>query len=468
MKDKKSSFSPEAITGYIRAVHQELGGLHSLIIRQHGQTLTENYWHPYSAERVHLLYSLSKSFCSTAAGLAIAEGHFSLDDKVLDFFPDEAPTESEVSENLRKMRVRDLLCMGTGHDTDSTGALRQGDNNWVRAFLSHPVIHEPGTHFVYNSGATYMVSAIIQKTTGERVLDYLTPRLLTPLGIVGATWEQSPQGIDVGGWGMSVRTKDIAQFGQLYLQKGVWEGEQLLPEGWVDDATRVHISNGDPKDGNDWYQGYGFQFWRCRHGAYRGDGAFGQYVIVMPEQDAVVAITSNVSNMGAVLNLLWDYLLLGKASSELTNSPLPELTLAAPTGTAKSVPLATYTLAENGLKISEITCEFGEKTATITLTDNGDGLQTHTIMVGNNHWLETESTFGANYFGAPRVHPVAAQGGWTSENTYQFRLCYTDAPFTPTFTLTFGDNNSEVQFDLAGNIGFAPGERPIMTGTKKS
>src|SRR5207248_10952810 len=135
-----------------------------------------------------------------------------------------------------------------------------------------------------------------------------------PLGIENPTWETSPQGISAGGFGLSIRTEDIAKFGQLYLQKGKWQGRQLVPEAWVEAATARQTSNGSsPK--SDWDQGYGYQCWRCRNGAYRGDGAFGQYCIVLPEQDAVIAITSGVKDMQGVLNVVWDKLLPGLQAS---------------------------------------------------------------------------------------------------------------------------------------------------------
>src|SRR5207253_569498 len=209
----------------------------------------------------------------------------------------------------------DLLCMSAGHQTDA----RLSETNelpWTKIFLAHPVPHKPGTHFLYNTAGTYMQSAIVQKTTGMTVLDYLRPRLFEPLGIENPTWEASPQGISAGGYGLSIRTEDIAKFGQLYLQKGKWQGQQLVPESWVEAATARQASNGsNPK--SDWDQGYGYQFWRCRHGAYRGDGAFGQYCLVMPEQDAVIAITSGVKNMQAVLNVIWDKLLPALQAQEL-------------------------------------------------------------------------------------------------------------------------------------------------------
>ena len=267
--------------------------MHSFMLLRHGHVVAEGWWSPYDAEAPHSLYSLSKSFTSTAVGLAIAEGKLSLDDEVLKFFPEDAPAEP--SNNLKAMRVSDLLRMSTGQQTEPP---RTPDQPWTKTFLAHPVPFKPGTHFLYNTSATYMLSAIVQKATGQTVLDYLRPRLFEPLGIEHPTWETSPQGISAGGYGLSIRTEDIARFGQLYLQKGKWQGKQLVPEAWVEAATSRQTSNGSNPN-SDWDQGYGYQFWRCRHGAYRGDGAFGQYCIVLPEQDAVIAITSGVKDMQA-------------------------------------------------------------------------------------------------------------------------------------------------------------------------
>ena len=223
---------------------------------------------------------------------------------MLKFFPDDAPAEP--SNNLKAMRVQRPAAHV--HRPPDRAAAHAATEPWTKTFLAQPVPFKPGTHFLYNTSATYMLSAIVQKATGQTVLDYLTPRLFEPLGIENPTWETSPQGISAGGYGLSIRTEDIAKFGQLYLQKGKWHGKQLVPAAWVEAATARQTSNGsNPK--SDWDQGYGYQFWRCRHGAYRGDGAFGQYCIVLPEQDAVIAITSGVKDMQAVLNLVWDKLL---------------------------------------------------------------------------------------------------------------------------------------------------------------
>jgi CubicO group peptidase (beta-lactamase class C family) len=158
------------------------------------------------------------------------------------------------------------------------------------------------------------------------VLDYLRPRLFEPLGISDLEWPASPQGITLGGWGLKIRTEDIAKFGQLYLQKGRWEKTQLIPEKWVDQATSKQISNGTDPD-RDWTQGYGFQFWRCRHGAYRGDGKDGQFCVVMPEQDAVIAITANTGDMQKQLSLVWEHLLPAFHSKALPANPSGEAKL---------------------------------------------------------------------------------------------------------------------------------------------
>jgi CubicO group peptidase (beta-lactamase class C family) len=302
--------SPEAegvssvgIRDYVETADRQVKTMHSFMLVRHGKVIAEAWWKPEAPEKPHVLWSLSKSFTSTAVGLAVSEGKLSIDDPVLKFFPEACPAEP--SENLKAMRVRDLLTMSCGHNTEPK---RDQAEPWVQTFLKHPVPHQPGTHFVYNSMGTYMLSAIVQKATGQNVLDYLGPRLFTSLGIENPTWDSSPQGISCGGWGLSIRTEDIAKFGQLYLQQGKWQGQQLIPATWAQQATSKQISNGtDPN--RDWTQGYGFQFWRCRHNAFRGDGKDGQFCIVLPDQDAVVAITANTRDMQAELNLVWDKLL---------------------------------------------------------------------------------------------------------------------------------------------------------------
>ena len=286
---------------------------------RHGQVIAEAWWKPESADQRHVLWSLSKSFTSTAVGLAVAEGKLSLDDPVLKFFPDDAPAEP--SENLKAMRVRHLLSMSGGHDVEPKFVIKDGPS--VKAFLAHPVTHEPGTWFRYNTPGSYMLSAIVTKATGQTVLDYLTPRLFEPLGIEHPEWGATAEGYNFGGYGLYVRTEDIAKFGLLYLQKGRWNGRAILSESWVDAATSKQVDNSQaPSAKNiDWRQGYGYQFWRCQNHCFRGDGRDGQICLVIPEHDAVVAITAQTSQMQTELDLVWEKLLPAFRAEALPADP---------------------------------------------------------------------------------------------------------------------------------------------------
>ena len=279
--------------------------LHSLMLLRHGQVVAEGWWAPYTADEPHLLYSLSKSFTATAAGLAAAEGLLSFDDPVVSFFPELADAATDA--HTRSMQVRHLAAMATGHLEDTLDrCVRMDPAEPVRGFLALPPEQEPGSVFAYNNGATYVLGAIVQRVTGQTLLGYLRPRLLDPLGIGPGHWRQHPQGREIGFSGLHLRTEDIARFGQLYLDDGVWRGKRLLPEGWVADASAVHTPN--PAEPNpDWQRGYGYQFWRSRHG-YRGDGAYGQFCLVLPDQDLVVVTTAQTENMQGLIDAVWAHL----------------------------------------------------------------------------------------------------------------------------------------------------------------
>ena len=310
--------SSAAVLGFVTAANK-VNTLHSFMIVRHGHVIAEGWWKPEAAERPHILNSVTKSFTSTAVGLAIRDGKLNLDDAVLKFFPEDAPAEP--SENLKAMKVRDLLSMSCGHDTEPKVV---GGAPTVKQFLALPVPHKPGTHFQYNTLGSYVLSAIVTKVTGQKVQDYLQPRLFEPLGIEVTQWNSSPEGVSIGGYGLYLRTEDIAKFGQLYLQKGKWNGKQLIAPDWIEQATSKQIANENESHagiGPDWKEGYGFQFWRCRHNAYRGDGAGGQLCVVMPDQDAVIAITAQTGNFNGEMNAIWDHLLPAFASGKLPDDP---------------------------------------------------------------------------------------------------------------------------------------------------
>jgi CubicO group peptidase (beta-lactamase class C family) len=460
--------SPEAqgvassgVQSFIEAM-DKIDTMNSVMLLRHGHVIAEAWWAPYDAQSPHSLYSLSKSFTSTAVGLAVAEGKLSVDDEVLKFFPDDAPAEP--SANLKAMRVSDLLRMSTGHQAEPG---RKPDEPWTKTFLAQPVPFKPGTHFLYNTSATYMLSAIVQKVTGQTVLDYLRPRLFEPLGIEHPTWEPSPQGVSAGGFGLNVRTEDIARFGQLYLQKGKWQGKQLVPEAWVDTATARQTSNGSsPK--SDWDQGYGYQFWRCRHGAFRGDGAFGQYCVVMPEQDAVLVITSGVKDMQAVLNVAWDELLPAmkpsptamQADSEAEKKlrqRLAGLTVRVPEGSASPAAAVfgrKFVFPANERMLESIALERGEQGVTLVARVGGAERK---LDCGLGAWRR-----GRVAWGRQPEQPAAASGAWTDADTFTAKLCFYETPFLTTVRLKF--SGDEVRCSSETNVGFGPTRESELVG----
>lgn len=308
----------QGVANYLEAIQKSKQGIHSVMIVRNGKVVSETWFGDNAPDKPHVLNSVSKTYTATAIGFAVAEGKLKVTDKVMSFFPDKMP--ATINDNLKKLEIRHLLTMSSGHDVEpSRNSEANKGKDWLTVFFSAPFEHTPGTEYVYNSLATYVLSAIIQKISGEKLIDYLTPRLFQPLGIQGARWEESPQGINCGGWGLYVKTEDMAKLGLLLLQKGKWDGKQLIPAAWVKEASTSHIaslpSGTKRKDlkmkteDSDWLQGYGYQMWRSRHNSYRADGAGGQYILVLPEKNVVIAITAGLQDMQAELNTVWEYLL---------------------------------------------------------------------------------------------------------------------------------------------------------------
>ena len=454
---EEQGISSRSIVEFFEALEKaHPDALHSVMIRRHGKIVSQGWWAPYAPETPHLLWSLSKSFTSTAIGLAQDEGLLSIDDLVISFFPEDIP--EELSSNLKAMRISDLLRMNTGQAVEPSFRNMQSDN-WVSAFLAHKVDYKPGTHFKYNSMATYMCSAILQKVTGMTMVDYLTPRLFEPLGIQKPTWETDPKGINVGGWGLSVRTEDISKLGQLYLQKGVWDGKQLLSEAWVEAATSNQTSNGSNPE-SDWDQGYGYQFWQCRHNAYRGDGAFGQYCLVMPEQDAVIAITSGSDDLQGILNVVWDHLLPAmemaplqpdEAGLELLHQKQQGLAISFVAGKesstlASDISGKVYHLEENTRSIKSISFNFENSPVEITIvTDQGK----NTISAA---YTDMEKGILPN--SQLVSDKVAVNGAWESPDTYVVNLIYYETPQSVKHTFTFKENS--LLWDRENKASFGP------------
>jgi CubicO group peptidase (beta-lactamase class C family) len=480
--------SSSGILAFLDALQRSKHEMHSFMLVRHGQVVAEGWWSPYGPQFNHTMYSLSKSFTSTAVGFAVAEGKVRVDDRVASFFPKDLP--ANVSDHLAALRVKDLLTMSVGNAPEPTWSMVE-QQNWVKTFLAWPIPNQPGSQFMYNSAATYMLSAIVHEVTGQIILDYLQPRLFAPLGIQSETWEICPRGINVGGWGLSIQTEGLAKFGQLYLQKGAWRGRQLLSGQWVEEATTFKIQQpppakpSRPNDQNDWLQGYCYQFWRCRHNAFRGDGAFGQFMIVMPEQDAVVAITAEAGDMQGELDLVWDHLV-----SAMNDKPLPRdrhseaqlqqrlasLALAPPPGQASS-PLAgsitgkVFQLDTNELGLESASFAFDRDGCLFTFRDSRIE---YPIACGSGRWRRGETALpgtpprliagGASPRGTKSK--VAASGTWVDQSTFQVMLRYYETPHHDTVTCRFDDRTVQISFmnSIAQMSPTPKNKRPVLQG----
>lgn len=475
---ESQGISSEGIRNFLKATKEAGLEWHSFMLLRHGNVVAEGWWKPFAAEYKHTLYSLSKSFTSSAIGFLVNEGKISVEDQVIKFFPEETPASP--SENLKAMKIKHLLTMNTGHHTDSMPDIRnKPDQSWVKSFLEKPVEHEPSTFFMYNTGATYILGAIVYKVTGKTLEEYLKPRLFEPLNITGYDWEKSPQGLNTAGYGLRVKTEDIAKFGQLYLQKGKWKGKQLLPESWINEATSKQTTSqsGD----NDWSQGYGYQFWRCKPGFYRGDGAYGQFCMVMPEQDAVLVMTSESFNLQKTMDTAYQTILLAiknttlpENSTELAalKKDISELTLPVPKANTKSS-LATkysdkwFNLEKNSYNIPQIGFGLFDDAGVLRIKD-GDGF--YKIGFGWEKW-KVNNNGNKNFFPvANRTHipsKIAATGTWLNENTLQINFKFVETVHGDKLIVNFDGDKVSITFlnSISENTKNSPNIREKLVGT---
>lgn len=476
MSPESQGVSSAAILDFIKATKTSGLDWHSFMLLRHGNVIAEGWWKPFESQFKHSLYSLSKSFTSTAIGLLVMEGKITVEDPVISFFKDELP--ATVSDNLAKMKIKHLLTMNTGHGQDTMGKLRDSNETWTKTFLAQTVDHEPGTHFLYNTGATYMLGAILYKVTGEKLETYLAPRLFDPLEIKGYDWEYSPQGLNTAGYGLRVKTEDIARLGQLYLQKGKWNGKQIISESWVEEASRYQTSS---QAGNgDWSQGYGYQFWRCKPGFYRGDGAFGQFCIVMPEQDAVLAITSESWDMQKSMTTVWENLLpamqaLGlqenAAGWDNLKKELKNLSLSVPRGSVSSGLSGKYhgkkfRTGNNEYGVSAMQFKFSGKNCNwIIRTAKGET----SIRLGWETWLlnpDSQQYIFTSPGRIPVPSKIAGTATWIDQNTLQLNLRFVESIHGDKITCTFDGDKLSVSFlnSTAENTKNNPEKRMRLEG----
>lgn len=473
---------------------------HSFMMLRHGKVIAEGWWKPYGHEYKHILFSASKTFTATAVGLAVSENKLKVTDKIITFFPYSLP--DSISDYMKEMTVKDLLTMSAGQDPEPSAWGAGGD--WMTTFISTEPKFKPGTVFKYNNMATFMLSAIVQQVTGETVFDYLLPRIFKPLGIRGIDWDLNPQGITMGMIGLRLRTEDLAKFGQLLLNDGVWNGKQLIPKEWVKEATAFQIKNSSSADGvsspSDWEQGYAYQMWRGKNNTVRLDGMAGQFVVLIPDKDAIVVFTANNTNTQKQLDLMHKYLIPAiKSDKALTAAPAlqeeivkkttaliinPGFGKRSESGFETVVSGKEFILSENDHKIQSVYLTFKESVCTFAIKrDNA----VSSIKVGAKEW-QVSNTLSSSLLAPPRTNfsksvdanytilqptiKVAAQYGWTEEKTLEITGRFVEEALgSETIVCKFSEQNNEVRVTIEpktpARAGRGPGNQQplILRGT---
>lgn len=418
---------------------------HSIKVLRAGRTVVERTWLPYHGDDSGLVYSVSKTFTASAVGFAIAEGYFALTDRVVDLLPD-AVTEP-VHPSVAEITVHHLLSMSTGHDTDTAEAVVDTPaESWASGVLAQVPQTPVGSRHVYNNGASFLLGELVRRHTGEDLLDYLNPRLLSPLGI-NASWERDPLGRCLGWSGLHLTVAELAAMGELYRCGGRWQGRQVLPEGWVELATTAHIDT-PGSDQPEWRLGYGYQLWHGREG-FRLDGAYGQYAIVLPERELVVAITSGQARNQRMLDFVFDELIPALPDEPVV---LADGEIATPTDTgagerwtAPSAVLDASLVDDEEIEqlnpptIADVDVQRTPDGWLLRLVCDGESL---TVKAGAGRWRRQQVTLGGNAL------PVAASAGARPEGALTVLLTFPETPHTLQLRLA-GDNTATMAWRTA-------------------
>ena len=474
---EQEGVSSSGILDFLNAVDTSKVEIHSFMFLRHGKVIAEGWWQPHDPDYKHILFSASKTFTATAVGLAVSEKRLKVTDKVISFFPYSLP--DTMSEFIKELTVKDLLTMSVGQDPEPSAMGTRGD--WITKFLGTAPIHKPGTVFKYNNMATFMLSAIVQQVTGETIFNYLMPRIFKPLGIRGIDWDLNPQGINLGMIGLRLHSEDLAKFGQLLLNGGVWNKKQLIPKEWIDEATSFHIKNSnDPEEKrklNDWGQGYAYQMWRGRNNTVRLDGLGGQFVVLIPDKDAIVVFTANASNTQKELNLIHDFLIPAiKPDKALAAAPAQQeeirkrtsaLNLSAGVATSSKTNMEAkitgkeFMLTNNDHNIQSVYFSFNNGVCTFSI--KRDNIVS-SVRAGLNEWIisntlsssllapprtNVSKSVDANYSVLQPVIKLGSQYSWTEEKTLEISGRFVEETLgQETIVCKFTEQNNEVRLTI--------------------
>ena len=450
--------------------------MHGLMIMRRGKVCAEGWWAPYAPGLRHGLQSHTKTYAATAVGIAATEGKLSLDERVIDIFPEFAPENP--SENLQKLTVHNVLSMGCGMEE-----MPRPTKDWIRDFLATPVVHTPGTAYMYNSTGSTLLSAIVKKKTGEDMMDYLKTRLFDKIGIDAGNLRMGrmPDGTPVGGGGMLATTEDNLRLMKLYADGGVWEGERILSADYVKRATTNQNDSATEAINNppalDNFVGYGYQIWMCRpKGVYRADGAMGQFTIVDPSRDLLIAV--NETATGAhwaqeTLNVCWEFLdeIDPETAMMPENKPLSDALAhrmkmlaipAAPYAPYGRFPECGFTVASGSIHIENpiLGAMMGEApggglTAFSFAPGENGCVQLACSIDGKDHLLNVavDGRRTLNILPAGLVSQVYLSGYWQAEDTFAIRARWVETCFEKELTFQFaGDRCVVTEDEIVGGF----------------
>lgn len=398
--------------------------VHSCIVMRHGHVIAEMYPQPWRKDYRHTMYSVSKTFTSVAVGMCIQDSLIALGDTIGKYI--SMPASS--SRNVRAITVRDLLTMQSGIPVDTK--MRIHETEWLKAYLSKKPTASPGTRWAYDSIMSHILSAIVQKATGKTLMDFLQERLFHPLGITDALWEESPEGITCGGWGLYIRPEAMAAFGQFLLNKGQWHGKQLLSHSWVEEMMKPQSVNGR----------YSYHIWQTKYpGWAEANGAYGQFIFIIPEADMVVSITQCTGKSAPIpgwiktmlVNNCWaEALAPHDYSVSFCDYTLP----LAKGGKVSPTHLDStwYILDKNPLNWQGISLSNNADTLFMHIRDTKE--KAYTIALGHGKWIESEfdalpyynPPFQGNFSNLPATWHVAGSYGWQGKDTLNIELHWID------------------------------------------
>jgi hypothetical protein len=461
--------SSKSLFEFFSCIEQLNLAVNSFVLLKNGKATAQFYRKPYRKESPQLLFSLSKSFTSIAIGIARDEGYLDLSDTVISFFPDKLP--NHISENLSQMTIHHLLSMNAGHHENIYDYVAK-ETDWVKAYLSVEVEHRPGTYYRYSTHSTYMLSAILEKITKQNLTDFLMPRLFEPLDISKPSWETCPMGIAAGGMGLSIPTEGIAKFGQMLLNKGMFNGLRIVSEEYINLATKEQSDTRRDEDRIDFSQGYGYQFFLCRDGCFMGNGGYGQLCFVAPKSNIVIAVISSFSSMKQLqilLDLIYEHI-LGHINKDfphnyddqkslhkyLSNITYPFTKPCSPSADLINLENLNYSLQNNPQHISQL-----------SFCSKDDHLEFQLIYedkTAKTYKFEFDSLFYSSDFFikdlAYHQQEVVTKASWKDTNTLALTMLYIETPYVVKYSILFNDkrvelhcnSNAFVEYKLTGTL----------------